>query len=73
MQSCFILSLGSGAQGRRSCCVHARFRATMPAALKGRAASVPLRMSGCVNIDSAAGAQLVSLLRKVLANVRASE
>lgn len=43
------------------------------AALKGRAASVPLRMSGCVNIDSAAGAQLVSLLRKVLANVRASE
>lgn len=45
----------------------------MPAALKGRAASVPLRMSGCVNIDSAVGAQLVSLLRKVLANVRASE
>lgn len=43
------------------------------AALKERAASVPLRMGDCVNIDPAEGAQLVSLLRKVLANVRASE
>ena len=40
--------------------------------LKVRARSVPLNMGACVNLSFEEGVQLVSLLRKVLGNVRAS-
>lgn len=40
--------------------------------LKKRAAKVPFEMAGCVQLDRDEAAQLVGLLRKVLANVRAS-